>query len=98
MTVEQAVNLKMQDLQRFCISVEGMLKVRVTDNQFGALVSLAFNIGTGALKSSSLLRKLNRGDDINEVAQEFLKWNKAGGIVYRGLTRRRIAEMKLFLS
>jgi GH24 family phage-related lysozyme (muramidase) len=98
LTVDEAVQFKMRDLEKFCASVEAMIKVQVTDNQFGAIVSLAFNVGTGAIRASSLLKKLNRGDPLDEVAQEFLKWNKAGGIVYKGLTRRRVAEMKLFLS
>lgn len=98
LTVEQAVELKMKDLSRFCASVERMIKVEVTDNQFGAIVSLAFNIGTGAIQASTLMRKLNRGEPVEEIAKEFLKWNKANGRVYRGLTRRRTAEMKLFLT
>ena len=97
-TKEQAEILKRQDLDKFARSVAGMLKVEVTDNQFGALVSLCFNIGAGNLASSTLIRKLNRGDDLIEVADEFLRWNKAGGRILKGLTRRRIAERKLFLD
>lgn len=97
-TEEKAFEIKRQDLEKVSRSVERLLKVNVTDNQFAALVSLAFNIGTGNLQISSLLKKLNRGDGLNEVAREFLKWNKAQGIVFSGLTRRRMAESKLFLT
>ncbi len=75
-----------------------MLKVHATPNQIGALASFCFNVGIGALKSSTLLRKFNRGDPADEVAREFLKWNKGGGRVLPGLTRRRAAEAALFLG
>jgi GH24 family phage-related lysozyme (muramidase) len=65
--------------------------------QFDALVSFSFNLGLGSLQSSTLRMKYNRGD-IAGTADEFLKWNKAGGKVLKGLTRRREAERLLFLS
>ena len=74
-----------------------MLTVEVTQNQFDALVSFAFNLGPANLKSSTLLRKVNSGD-VNGAADEFLKWNHAGGQVLAGLTARRNAEKTLFLS
>ena len=74
-----------------------MVTCEIGQNQFDALVSFAFNVGIGNLKKSTLLRKLNEGD-INSAALQFLVWNKAGGKVLAGLTRRREAEMKLFLA
>jgi lysozyme len=65
--------------------------------QFDALVSFSFNLGLGSLQSSTLRMKYNRGD-IAGAADEFLKWNKAGGKILKGLTRRREAERLLFLS
>lgn len=65
--------------------------------QFDALVSFSFNLGLGSLQSSTLRMKYNRGDTAG-TADEFLKWNKAGGKVLKGLTRRREAERSLFLS
>ncbi|MGK9381775.1 lysozyme [Salmonella enterica subsp. enterica] len=62
-----------------------------------ALVSFAYNLGARTLSSSTLLRKLNAGDYAG-AADEFLRWNKAGGKVLNGLTRRREAERALFLS
>lgn len=96
-TKDEAYALKLKDLDIIANGVSRCLKVPVTDNQFGALVSLAFNIGVGNLQASTLLRKLNRGDSLDEVAAEFVKWNKAGGKIYAGLTKRRIAERNLFL-
>ena len=70
----------------------------MTDNEFGALVSLAFNVGLGNLHASTLRKKLNRGDSKIDCVDEFLKWDKAGGRKISGLTRRRVAEKDLFLS
>ncbi|WFY32773.1 lysozyme [Citrobacter braakii] len=74
-----------------------MTKVKLTQGQFDALVSFAYNVGSRALSTSTLLRKLNDGD-VKGAADEFLRWNKAGGKVLNGLTRRREAERALFLS
>ena len=63
--------------------------------QFDALVCLAYNIGLGNFRTSTLVRKLNAGD-IDGAAQQFAVWNKAGGQVMRGLVRRRAAERALF--
>ena len=87
-----------KDLQRF---EAGVLRLcpAAADNQchLDALVSFAFNVGLGNLQSSTLRMKYNRGD-YDGAAAEFLKWNKAGGKVLRGLERRREAERALFLS
>jgi lysozyme len=65
--------------------------------QFDALVSFSFNVGLGNLQSSTLRMKYNRGD-IEGAADEFLKWNKAGGKVLNGLVKRRQDERNLFLG
>lgn len=96
-TQEQADALLSADLQRFEKGVSALLKVPVTQGQFDALVSFAFNCGLGNLGSSTLLRKLNAGD-AKGASAEFPRWNKAGGAVLRGLTLRREEEQKLFLS
>ena len=77
--------------------VEKLVKVSLNDNEFAALVSFSYNVGTGALGSSTLLKKLNAGDRAG-AADEFLRWNKAGGKELPGLTRRRKAERELFLK
>lgn len=96
-TKAQAENFVKEDLVRFEKAVNDSVQVRINDNQFSALVSFAYNVGSGALRSSTLLKKLNR-NDINGAGDEFLRWNKAGGRVLAGLTRRRRAERALFLG
>lgn len=68
-----------------------------TENQICALISFAYNLGSSALRASTLLKKLNSGD-LSGAADEFLKWNHAGGKVVAGLTARRAAERELFLK
>lgn len=76
-------------------AVSKMLKVSVTQNQYDALVSLAYNIGTRALSTSTLMKKLNAGD-VKGAADAFLSWNRSGGKVMAGLTNRRKAEREVF--
>lgn len=83
------------DLVKFENSVNSLVKVPLTQNQFDALVSFAYNVGATNLSNSTLLRKLN-SKDYKGAAAEFPKWNKAGGKVMAGLTRRRLAEQELF--
>ena len=83
------------DLVKFENSVNSLVKVPLTQNQFDALVSFAYNLGATNLSNSTLLRKLN-SKDYKGAAVEFPKWNKAGGKVMAGLTRRRLAEQELF--
>lgn len=94
-TREEGEELFRAILRTFERGVLSAVKVDLTQGQFDALVSFAYNVGTGALAKSTLLRKLNSGD-YSGAADEFLRWNKAGGRVLKGLTRRREAERKLF--
>jgi Phage-related lysozyme (muraminidase) len=96
-TEAQAEALLIKDLSRFESGVTDLVKVPLTQNQFDALVSFSFNLGLGNLKSSTLLKKLNLKDYAG-ASKEFERWNKAGGKVLNGLTRRRLAEKELFLS
>ena len=73
------------------------IKVKVTQSQFDAMVSLAYNIGTGAFLKSTLLKKVNAGDFAG-ASEEFLRWNKSGGKEVLGLTKRREREKQLFQS
>lgn len=66
-------------------------------HQFGALVAFAYNVGIGALQSSTLLRLHNAGNFAG-AAEQFLRWNKAGNKVLKGLQRRRAAERLLYLN
>lgn len=94
-TRDEADTILARDLLSFEDSVTRLVKVPLNQNQFDALISFTFNLGAGALKGSTLLRKLNAGDYAG-AASEFAKWNKAGGKVLAGLTRRRTAEAELF--
>lgn len=85
------------DLQKFEAGVEAMVPAGLSHNEFSALCVLAYNIGLGALRNSTLMRKLKAGDRVG-AAEEFTRWNKAGGRVMAGLTRRRVAERELFLK
>lgn len=97
----EAEQLLRGDLQTFADGVEKLLlsrpRAELNDNQFGALVSFAFNCGLGNLQKSTLLQRINARDYLGAVA-EFPKWNKAAGRVLRGLTRRRLSEANLFCS
>jgi len=85
------------DLQRFAAAVLGMAAVALEPHELAALTSFVFNVGAGALRKSTLLRKLNAGDR-QGAAAEFARWNRSGGRVLPGLTRRRDAERRLFLG
>lgn len=97
LTEAEAESLLKSDLKQFEDCVAKVVTVPLNQNQFDALVSFAFNLGCANLKSSTLLKKLNAGDFAG-AANEFLRWDKAGGKVLVGLTRRRTAEKTLFLS
>ena len=94
-TTEQAKAYMAHDLKKFESAVNTAVVVPINQNQFDALVSLAYNIGIKAFKNSTLLKKLNVGD-IRGAAAQFDVWNKAGGKVMQGLVNRRAVERKLF--
>ena len=94
---ERAETLLKHVVDNFSVAVEVDIKIEVTQNQFDALVSLAYNIGLGAFKNSTLLRQLNRGNFV-DASQEFLRWDKSNGKPLLGLTRRREREKLLFES
>ena len=99
MTIDQvkADSLLENDISRFEVGVSDLLQIDINDNQFSALVCFSYNVGLGALKSSTLLKYVN---DLmfEQAALEFPKWAKAGGKEQPGLLRRRQAEQLLFLS
>jgi lysozyme len=83
---------------RFAVDVDQLIKANLNQNQFNAITSLAYNIGIGALTKSTLLKKVNINPNDPTIAAEFAKWNKAGGKVVNGLTKRRAVEAKLYFS
>lgn len=96
-TQAQADAWVVEEYDEFEARVRRIVQVPLTANQLGALTSFAYNLGSGALASSTLLRLLNEGDYAGAAAQ-FGRWNKAGGKVLAGLTKRRAAEAALFLK
>lgn len=103
MTITQAQSdaLLVADLAKFEAAVARLVKVPVTQNQFDALVSFAFNLGAAALGGSTLLKLLN-GGRYAEASAQFSKWDKATvsgkKVALPGLTKRRAAEAALFLK
>lgn len=97
-TEEQANAYLINDLSRFERGVTDAIGTApTTENQFSAMVSLAYNIGLGAFGKSSVLRHHRAGNRLRAAAS-FLMWVKAAGRTLKGLVRRRNAERKLYLS
>jgi lysozyme len=96
--LESAKLMLKQTADIFATQVLLLLKKPVTQNQFNALVSFAFNLGSQALGKSTLLKKVNANPNDPTIKNEFLKWNKASGKVLTGLTRRRTQEANLYFS
>lgn len=96
-TEAQAKAYMTQDLKKFELAVNNAVNVSLNQNQFDALVSLAYNIGTNAFKNSTLVKKLNAGD-IRGSANQFDVWVNAGGKRMQGLVNRRAKEKALFLK
>ena len=74
------------------------LGLALNQNQFDALVSFIYNVGTGNFSNSTLLRKVRANPQDNSIMDEFLRWVYSKGRVLPGLQRRRLAEMKLYFS
>ena len=96
-TLDQAKSYMAHDLKKFEQAVNGAVNIALNQNQFDALFSLAYNIGTGAFNKSTLVKKLNAGD-ISGAADQFDVWINAGGKRMQGLVNRRVKEKALFLS
>tara|TARA_R100001129_G_scaffold80115_1_gene54399 strand:- start:1078 stop:1524 length:447 start_codon:yes stop_codon:yes gene_type:complete len=94
-TEEDAETMLAEDLQEFENYVNDLVTSDLSQNEFDALVAWTYNLGPGALKESTLLRRLNDGD-YEDVPHQIKRWNRAGGEVLPGLTRRREAEALLF--
>ena len=94
-TEARAEELLRADVAKFVAGINDAVTVPLTQGQFDALVSLAYNIGLGAFRTSTLLRLLNKREYAS-AAKQFDRWNRAGGRVLAGLSRRRAAERKLF--
>ena len=96
-TTERAIQLAKNVVKTFELKVNQAILLPMTQNQFDAMVLLCYNIGTSGFARSSVVRYFNQGN-LQQAADSFLLWNKAGGKVSKGLTNRRIKERALFLT
>jgi lysozyme len=94
----EATDLLIETLKHYERSVDSFCRDDINQNQFDALVSFCYNVGAGSLKSSTLLKKVNANPLDATISAEFMKWNKGGGKVLKGLTERRKAEADLYVS
>ncbi len=92
MTQEQCELQLKKDLESF-YHLDQYLSEQVNDNQYSALVCLAYNIGLRALKTSTLIKTINEGEDPTD---NWLEWDHTAGVVNQGLRRRRLAELELY--
>jgi lysozyme len=97
-TKQEAFDMFKEVANRFAKRVNELVTTELTQNQFNALVSFAYNVGTGNFSSSTLLKKVNKNPNDLTIKAEFLRWNKAGGKVINGLTNRRNEEAILYFS
>jgi len=96
-TESQAEEMLKSELNEYEGYINNLVTAELNQNQFDAMVSWVYNLGGGNLKASTLLKVLNSGD-YDGVPAQMLRWNKAGGKVLEGLTRRRQAEADLFVA
>lgn len=94
-TQAQADDRLARDVENFQRGVRALLKREASDNELGAMTSLAYNVGLTAFRASTLLRLFNAGDKAG-AAKEFPKWNRARGRVLSGLVNRRAHEREVF--
>jgi len=96
LTLAQGDEMLRQVLVTYENDVNRLVKAKLNQNQFDALVSFTYNLGGSNLASSTLLKKININSCDSSIGQEFVKWVYAGGKKYDGLIRRRKEEAKLY--
>ena len=96
-TEDEAEILLLREIRNSEKAVDRLIQVDLNENEFSALCSFVYNLGSGNLQSSTLRAKLNR-TDYEGAANEFPKWRRAGGKILKGLVLRRKMERELFLS
>ena len=97
-TESRATELLSYSLKNLEQQVASFCRDDINQNQFDALVSFAFNLGPYNLKSSTLLKKVNKNPKDPTIRDEFMRWTKAGGKVLKGLVERRKTEADLYFS
>lgn len=98
LTEKEASDLLKEMMTTYENDVKRLVKRELNQNKFDALVSFTYNLGSANLGKSTLLKKVNANPCDKTIKDEFLKWNKAGGKVLNGLTRRRNAEAELYFK
>ena len=96
-TREKALEILASDVEKFERGIQRNISVPLSQNQFDALVSWTYNVGPAAMAKSTLMSHHNAGR-VTDAANEFARWNRAGGKPMAGLTRRRKAEADLYRS
>ena len=94
---DQAEQFLERDMLGPSAAMTAAIKVPVSQQQFDAVCSLAFNVGSGAIRGSTLMRKLN-GAEFDAAALQFICWDRSGGVEVDGLEKRRAAETRMFVS
>jgi lysozyme len=97
-SVEEANDYLLIEVNKFAKSVDALTRDDLTQYQFDALTSFAYNLGANNLKNSTLLKKVNLNPNDPSIHTEFLKWVKGGGRVLKGLVNRRKAEANLYFK
>lgn len=97
-TKQKAELLLLNVVVDFERGVNRLVTATINQNQFDALVSFSYNVGLGSLKSSTLLKRVNNNPQDADICYQFSRWNKAGGKVLEGLTRRRKEEAELYFK
>jgi lysozyme len=97
-TKEYAFEIFKVIADKYAKRVSEMVKKPLTQNQFNALVSFAYNVGTGAFSTSTLLKKVNANPNDLTIRNEFARWTRANGKIVNGLVNRRKKESDVYFS
>lgn len=93
---DEAYDLFRDTVNKYENAVNKLVTIALDQNQFNALVSFTYNVGIGALQSSTLLKRINDKASSEEIKTQWRRWNKAGGQIVKGLSNRREAELELY--
>jgi len=98
-TKERAEELFTNILCDFSEKVNRLVKSEISQDQFDALVSFAYNVGIEAFRGSTLLKTVNsRPRDYKNIVSQFMRWDKQSGAVVQGLVRRRVSEANIYCN
>lgn len=95
---EKAESLFKKVVNHYELAVDSIVRNDITQNQFDALVSFAYNVGVTNFKNSTLIKKVNANPNDPDITKQFMRWIRAGGKVIKGLINRRRVEAQLYFS